>query len=266
MTVEKERAKEPGRPRSDANDVRRRAEDLLRARGLDAGPADGSPESRLVHELRVHQIELEMQNEELRHALQELELSRARYFDLYDLAPVGYLTLTEASVVVEANLTALTMAGRARVDVVGQPFSRFISPEDQDVAYLHRRRLFETLQPQHYEIRIVRPDATTLWTRIDANVALESDGGRIARLTIEDISEHKRIDSEREALLVELKKTLAEVRTLRGIVPICAACKRIRDGDGKWRPVETYVTAHTNAQFSHGLCPECIDHYSNTDE
>src|SRR4249920_3841213 len=86
-----------------------------------------SPEAarRALHELRVHQIELEMQNEELRRIQEELEGSRARYFDLYDLAPVGYFTLNEQGLILEANLTAAKLLGVARSALVKQPLSRF---------------------------------------------------------------------------------------------------------------------------------------------
>ena len=97
----------------------------------------------MLHELRVHQIELEMQNEELRRTQAELEASRARYFDLYDLAPVGYFTLSEKGLILEANLTAATLLGVARGDLVKQPLPRFILPEDQDIYYLHRKQLLK---------------------------------------------------------------------------------------------------------------------------
>jgi PAS domain-containing protein len=112
----------------------------------DAGRPGGlSPRSaRALHELRVHQIELEMQNEELRRTQEELEASRERYFDLYDLAPVGYFTLSEQGLILEANLTAAKLLGVARSALVKQPLSRFILPEDQDIHYLHRKALLET--------------------------------------------------------------------------------------------------------------------------
>ncbi len=97
------------------DDLRRRAEDAARevAIGMPENLDALSPEDarKVLHELRVHQIELEMQNEELRRAQGELEASRARYFDLYDLAPVGYLSVSERGLIVEANLTFATMLG-----------------------------------------------------------------------------------------------------------------------------------------------------------
>src|SRR5512133_3603400 len=89
----------------------------------------------LLHELQVHQIELEMQNDELRRTQAELDTTRERYFDLYNLAPVGYFMISEKGLILEANLTASTQLGVARNVLVKQPFSRFILPDDQDIYY-----------------------------------------------------------------------------------------------------------------------------------
>jgi PAS domain-containing protein len=110
---------------------------------------------RVLYELRVHQIELEMQNEELRRTQAELEASRERYFDLYNLAPVGYVTLSEQGLIREANLTAATMLGVTRSDLVRRPFSSFILPEFQDAWYRHRKQLFDTGEPQSCELRLI---------------------------------------------------------------------------------------------------------------
>ena len=117
----------------------------------------------MLHELRVHQIELEMQNEELRRAQAELGAARARYFDLYDLAPVGYVTVSEKGLILEANLTAATLLGVARGSLIKRPMSKFILKEDHDIYYLHRKKLFETREPQECELRMGKEDGTVFW-------------------------------------------------------------------------------------------------------
>jgi PAS domain-containing protein len=92
---------------------------------------------QLLHELQEHQIELEMQNEELRRTQVELKALQSRYFDLFDLAPVGYVILSENGLIVEANLTAATLLGVARNALVNQPLTRFFLPEDQDIYHHH---------------------------------------------------------------------------------------------------------------------------------
>src|SRR5450756_1015227 len=120
--------------------MRRLAEDLARERlaQLPQSLQALSPETmrQLMHELQVHQIELEMQNDELRRVQLELEASRARYFDLYDLAPVGYLTVGESGLILEANLSAATLLGVSRSELVKRPLNRFIIKAQQDIYYL----------------------------------------------------------------------------------------------------------------------------------
>jgi PAS domain S-box-containing protein len=222
--------------------LRQRAEALLRNQStnrLDAsqrGPEVTLGEAlHLVHELEVHQIELEMQNEELRRAQEELALSRAKYFDLYDLAPVGYLTLSEEGLILEANLTAANLLGLERSRMVNRPLTRFIVPGDQDIYYLHRKRLSATLQPQVCELRMARggptaPSAPTildakglghqpprsgaaafqaepeqedggpLWVRLQAAVTQSDTEAPVWRVTLSDITEQKRTqDSLRDS-------------------------------------------------------------------
>ena len=143
-----------------------------------------SPEQirKTLHELRMHQIELEMQNEELRTAQVEIEAARARYFDLYDLAPVGYCTLSEQGLILEANLTAATLLGTARDALIKQPISRFILKDDQDIYYLHRKKLFETGEPQECELRLVKSDGTRFWAHLTGTAAQAEDGAPVCRV------------------------------------------------------------------------------------
>ena len=100
--------------------------------------------AKTIHELRVHQIELKMQNEELRRIHEELEEARDRYSNLYDFAPVGYLTVNDGGIIEEANLTFATLMGMERSAFVGRPFSRFVQRKDQDVYYLRYKYLIES--------------------------------------------------------------------------------------------------------------------------
>jgi len=184
--------------------LRRRAEELAGqpAGGMTEDLEALSPEMarRALHELRVHQIELEMQNEELHRIQEELEVSRARYFDLYDLAPVGYFTLTEHGLIVEANLTAAKLLGVARGALVKQPLSRFILPEDQDIHYRRRKQLLETGAPQSWELRLLRQDAAPFWARVEATTAQGAEGAFLCRAVVIDITESKRTEEEKARL------------------------------------------------------------------
>jgi chemotaxis protein methyltransferase CheR len=179
-------------------DMRRQAEAIARkTAALSPENIDSlsSEELRqILHELRVHQIELEMQNEELRQADSDLEASRARYFDLYDLAPVGYCTISEKGLILEANFTAANLFGNIRNELIKQPISRFIYSNDQDVFYLYRKRLFETGMLQKCEVRIVKKDGTVFWASLTSTVEQDADGAALCRLVISDITDHKRIE------------------------------------------------------------------------
>ena len=144
----------PGRP----EDLRTRAEGRAREQPLPQPqqPGKPSPEEalRLIHELQVHQIELEMQNEELRRAQDQLEASHARYFDLYDLAPVGYFTVDEQGTILEANLTAAKLLGIERGTLLAQPLTRFVVPGDRDVWHRHSRQVFESGELLSWEMRL----------------------------------------------------------------------------------------------------------------
>jgi len=184
----------------DAADLRRKAEALARKQvdRTSKEIASLSPEEigKILHELRVHQIELEMQNEELRTAQAEIEEMRARYFDLYDLAPVGYITVSEKGLILEANLTAVSQLGVNRGELPKRPLTRFILKEDQDIYYLHRKELFESGEPQLCELRLAGPDGVAFWARLQATFAKGPDGEPLCRVAISDISEYKRAEEK----------------------------------------------------------------------
>jgi PAS domain S-box-containing protein len=137
----------------------------------------------------VHQIELAAQNEELNNVRDQLEASRARYFDLYDQAPLGYVTLSEAGLILEANLIAAALLGVTRSTLSGQLFSEFILSDDQSIYYRMSRTLSKTAGPQRCELRMTKEDGAHFWARLDAVVALDEGGGFSSRIVISDITE-----------------------------------------------------------------------------
>ena len=97
--------------------------------------------AEVLHELQVHQTELELQNEELRQAHKDLETLSTRYFDLYDLAPVGYCTINAQGLILKVNQAASVLLGRPRSALVKKPVNRFILPRDQGAYHLQRKQL-----------------------------------------------------------------------------------------------------------------------------
>ena len=224
-------------PLSPEQTLRDRADERLRTL-KDQELETLSPEEirQTLHELHVHQIELEIQNEELRRAQEELETARARYFDLYDLAPVGYCTLGENGLILEANLTAATLLGVARGALISRPISQLILKEDQDIFYLHRKQLVETGIPQAIELRMVKMDETVFWARLHATASHDSAGAPVFLIVLSDITEQKQaVEALRTERVAGEREPFPETiqATFRG-----HADTRRRDGELSWTPMQ----------------------------
>jgi hypothetical protein len=181
-------------------------------------------------------------------------------FRLLDLAPVardvlvekmadGLLVLDTKGRIVDLNPVAREWFGLPD-RAVGMPFAeafpawaeRLTAAEAQpslvlEVAHPVKAALF-------YDLRV-----STLHTRRGTKAG--------SLLVVRDVTARRRVEQERERLITELQEALLDIRTLRGLLPICSSCKKIRDDSGYWRHLEDYVSAHSEAQFSHGLCPDC---------
>jgi PAS domain S-box-containing protein len=170
-------------------DFRKQAKDGLSDRDATIDvPTSPTEIAQLIHELQVHQIELQTQNEELRRTQSELDASRARYVDLYDFAPVGYMTLSEEGLIVEANLTMATLLGIARSYLLKQPISRYILHSDQDIFYHFRKQLIQSRTPSMCELQMHNEDAPSFWVRMDGSVS-ENDGR--LQVAVSNISTNK---------------------------------------------------------------------------
>ena len=208
-------------PQNMAGELRRRAEKVARRRAPENLQAlSPAAAQKLLHERRVHQIELEMQNEELRLVQEKLEESREQYFELYDVAPVGYFSISEKGVILEANLTGANLMGAVPRDLRAQHFSHFVYKDDQDAYYLHRKQLFETRSPQLCEIRMVRKDGSLFWARVEATLAQDGKSRKpVCLATMSDITLKKRAE---EALQIERDRAQQYI-DIAGVILVCLA-------------------------------------------
>lgn len=162
---------------------------------------------KMLHELQVHQVELELQNEELRRAHLQLEVMQARYFDLYDLAPISYCTVNELGIILEANLATAELLGEARNSLVGQRISRYISKEFQDTHYLCRKLIKTSGDRQSCELQMVRADDSAFWVSAVLSSATDSDGETVQRMVLTDISDAK-------VMAMAMRESESRLRTL----------------------------------------------------
>ena len=150
----------------------------------------------LRHERGMHQVELEMQTEELRQAQVELEAARDRYRNLYDFAPVGYLTLSTEGVICEANLTAAALLGEDRQSLMGRRFARFVSEPDSQRWLRQLWQLDQAGGPRRIDLALQPTVGAPLQVQVDALRVQESGAAPVLRITLADITERKRIEAE----------------------------------------------------------------------
>lgn len=170
------------------HDLRKRAEELLTGQSENLDELSKTDIKGLIHELRVHQIELEMQNEELRRAQLELQDSQDKYVDLYDFAPVGYFTLNELGIILEVNLTGAALLGIERRFLIGRRFSQYIDKENHELFYLHRKRLLESTTRQACEMRMLRGGGTPFYAQLESTAVFNEGRFRHFRVAMLDIT------------------------------------------------------------------------------
>jgi PAS domain S-box-containing protein len=241
---------------ADAAELRRRAEERLkRRRPGGARQRTQAETARLVHELEVHQIELEMQNEELQQMRAKAEVLLAQYTDLYDFAPTGYFNLAADGTILAVNLTGARLVGIERAQLLKRRFGVLVSVADRPAFNAFLEKTFAGKDREFCEVALLKAKTAPLFVRIEAVV---SEGQRECRAAVLDVTDRHRAEAERERLIQELQTALAKVKLLSGLLPICANCKNIRDNQGYWEQVEAYIASHSEATFTHGLCPDCI--------
>ncbi len=184
---------------SQADKLRQQAEALAKQQNSnETSPKTEKDKKGLVYELEVHRIELEMQNDELRHAHAKLEESYVRYSNLFNFAPVGYLTVSSAGIILEGNFKAATMLGLVKSLLVERRFAEFILPVDLEIYSQLLQTLYTSGTLQACEIRLVNKiDGSFIWVHMQANLILEMEGERsdsVCQIILTDITERKQAE------------------------------------------------------------------------
>ncbi|MEW6053176.1 MAG: PAS domain S-box protein [Nitrospirota bacterium] len=196
------------------SELRKRAEEKLKSQTAQHGVMSDSDTQQLIHELQVHQIELEMQNDELRKAQAELEESRRRYSDLYDFAPVGYFTFDKNGLILEVNLTAASELGVKRSLLIDKPFRTYIPIEDKNIFDLHLQQVFKGEDRRTCEIRL-RRKAGEFYAQLESIMINDSYHNNVCRTSVIDISERKKAEEAlrkaHDELEIKVKERTADL-------------------------------------------------------
>ena len=173
-------------------------------------------------------------------------------------------SLTADGVFIFVSPVWTTLLGHPVIQVIGTSFQTFVHPDDIPACMVFLQSVIDTGQRQEgIEYRVQHTDGSWYWHTSSAVPFKDESGSIIGFYGIaKDITERKKKEDDMKELISQLQKAIEEIKTLKGIVPICANCKKIRDDKGYWEQVESYVSKHTEAQFSHSICPECLkEHY-----
>ncbi|MGE0043296.1 MAG: PAS domain-containing protein [Vicinamibacterales bacterium] len=139
-------------------------------------------------------------------------------------------------------------------ELQASPMFDFVHPDDLARTLEQNRRVRAGEQALGFENRYRCRDGSYKWLLWNATADVEQ---QLIFSVARDITARRKAEQEREQLVAELRSALTEVKQLQAILPICAYCKKIRDDDNYWQTVEAYISHHTRAQFSHGICPSC---------
>ena len=185
---------------ADSIDLRHKAEAEAslrhKVKSSDIALLSANEVKQMLHELEVHQIELEMQNQDLRETQIMLDASRERYFDLYNMSPVGYCTLNEAGIILEANLTLSSLLDIHRSKLLKQSFSRFVFKDDQDDYYLKTKHVLLSEENLSFELRMLTSSNRIVWVHLSSMCTKDTDGYAELRVAVNDITEQRMLQEQ----------------------------------------------------------------------
>ena len=195
----------------------------------------------------------------------ETELRESEQFlrTIIDMSPDGIIITSLTGKILRVSPKAAAMSGYSTLEeVIGRSIFEFIVPEERERAMFIAKEMLKGNYSGAAEYQLITRDGSLMFAEVNGEVIRDTNGRPKGMMFVErDVTERKRVEEDRDALLKDLQMALSDVNTLEGVVPICSSCKKIRDDEGVWNILEAYLTKHTGAQFSHGICPDCTVKY-----
>ena len=196
---------------------------------------------------------------EVRRLEQQLREAESRFRTAFQSAPIGMALVSDEGQWLQVNEVLCEFLGYSEAELLARTVQDLTYPDDLETDRILIEELMAGKNNTYTtEKRYFDKQGRIVWALV-ARSALHDAKGRVIHfiVQVQDITRRKQQEHEREQLIRRLQEALANVRTLRGLLPICASCKKIRDDKGYWNQIESYISAHSQAVFSHSVCPAC---------
>ena len=201
----------------------------------------------------IHDVTERLRNEE------ELRIQKAYFERLFNAMPEGIALIDETGHLRNVNKAYEHIFGFSRDEVLGRSVTSINVPEEYITEVTDSLEAVMNGVGISLETRRLRKDGSPIDLSIIATPVELGGDQRMVYAIYRDITQRKRSEKEREELIEQLQKAIAEVKTLSGLLPVCAWCKKVRDDQGYYHQIETYIAAHSGATFTHGICPDCLE-------
>ncbi len=184
--------------------------------------------------------------------------AEANFTRLFETMPIGLFHMRPDGTILQVNSALAEMLGfEHAVDVSGHHAAEFFASPDEHLEWRNNIERDGTLVG--HETQIHRRDGSLVWVEISARALRDGlSGSLFYEGSVEDISQRRAAQQEKEQLIAELRGALSHAKQLSGLLPICSSCKKIRDDRGEWNPMEVYIQQRSDASFTHSFCPECV--------
>ncbi len=204
-----------------------------------------------------------------KHLVAKLQESEERFLRLFEDGPLGIVIGDENYRVLKSNRAFCSMLGYSEAELRGRSIAHITrgeageEPEQSDL--LLQLLLTGKIPLFHVEKRCTRRTGEPFWVNLTVAAIRGGTSRKIHTVLgmLEDIHQRKIIEQEKERLAAEMQQALGSIKTLRGLLPMCAWCKKIRNDMGYWQKVETYIQEHSDVSFTHGICPDCLDKFES---